>query len=265
LQLLHHKWLISKNRFRNFLCNAIDFNNKTKLNNTMTNEEIIKNVKKKSGWTSFEVEHLFSLLRVDDKNLINDIKEIGKKHEWKTVEEIGYIPDNEPHPVPFGSWINVICLYIDGEVPALFDLGTRKKNWHFAVAILEEIKTADSFIALFSILKLCNPKSDRKKIVRILSAINLLVSFKDKPLLDKDIEKKAADYLLQLIDELRAYREQSDHEVAYCLYALRGLGDESTIEIIQKIIPVKLWYHVGAEKKVINAIKKRLKEHPKDK
>jgi hypothetical protein len=44
-----------------------------------------------------------------------------------------------------------------------------------------------------------------------------------------------------------------------CLYALRGLGDESTIEQIKQMPLIKKSAYLGAENLAINAIKKRLK------
>jgi hypothetical protein len=222
-------------------------------------EQIISFLRNKAKKNNIEVEDLFVLIHLNDKSIIDEIQAISKKYNWAIVENCDILGTGKILEIPFATWVNHICSYLQNGIPALLEVGLKSQNeWNFAIAILEEIKTSESFTALFTILKFSNPSTDYDKLIDTIGAMNMIVSFKNKPILTRSLEIEATNYLLSLIE---IFRNENAHEkyIANCLYALRGIGDETTINKINKMPLITEYAYKGAEKLTIRSIRKRLK------
>ena len=154
-----------------------------------------------------------------------------------------------------GMWVDVACIYIASGYEGLVIIGSKVKQVSFVVAFLQEYKTRESVISLIRIAEyyLDDPSTKNDALIKIASGINLLLSFKDAP----EIESSISDRARKVIHKCLSYCKTSA-EFATVIYALRGVGDNESIELISNIPKLQDEW-LGTENVVKKAIRKRIK------
>ena len=220
--------------------------------------DIIKKLEKLEMSNSLEVEHILALVHKADKLIIPQLKELSEKNNWSEI--------NDELIIPFATWVEIICEYLSEGIHKIISLAMEKNNYsHFAIAVLEELKTIESVNGLSRVLSSCNlsVEKDYKIAIKILSSINLKLSFNNSihlPLHEKEQLRKLIELKLMQI-EASEFKTVSD--VVICLCALRGVGNEETIAMIKKRTPMEDTIYKGLEKKIIKFIKKNDTTHAK--
>ena len=130
--------------------------------------KIIANLAKKDKKNNLEVEHLLKLMHLDNKKLIHPLIELKQKHEWREI--------NNEFIIPLGTWADIVCVYLEYGYSGLINICKSKNElFPFAINALEELKTKESFNALYEILTFLdvNEEFDLPFILQTISTITL--------------------------------------------------------------------------------------------
>lgn len=213
-------------------------------------------LKRKAADDTLEVEHLLKIAKIGDASVIPLLQELSTKHAWSYsgIETDGA---RQIRVAPFAKWVEVICEYLDGGCDALVAYAQRSDEgcWHFAVAVLESLKTGTSLLGIAELAELIRGdlQNRPKDADDIVDAINFTVSFKGAPPYSESVRA-------QLREWTHAYLHASSNEVSLArgVLCLRQLGDESSLELIKQLPPLPEPWHDCASM-ASRAIKKRLK------
>jgi hypothetical protein len=133
--------------------------------------------------------------------------------------------------VPLLRWATVVAAFHEKGLPGLIDLIQRDNMpARFVFAVLEEIKSVESVQAVLEILgdTRRNPGSEMELANRAATTINLLLSFDGRPELPNEMETEVREFLHALLR-----LDLSELDRASAVLALRGVGDETSLELIK--------------------------------
>lgn len=200
-----------------------------------------------------DVEHLSELAVIGDAKAVPVIRELQERYAWPQDNCQG-----EKHLVPLARWAEVVCAYLEGGADALVAYARRAEadSFYFAVSVLSELKTAASVRAFVELA--AGIESDlgthTEDAIKLAEAINLVLLFKGAPVVH---EQTAAELRRFLHAVLR--QELSEPQRATAVCALRGVGDESSIQLIDAM-PGFVAPWSGLESTAIKSIRKRLRQ-----
>lgn len=217
-------------------------------------EEIIKKI----DLNMLEVEDILKLAKYPKEETCMFLEKSINKYNWKSYCEVDRGKD-----IPFASWARVVIEYIKDDLQGLRNLITKSKSEssgneaYFVIFLLESIGTKKSVIdlmTLFSdVMDEVNINYETSK--SLVEAFNLMLSFSSDIKLNNDEEERIRIFLCKYLDLYGS----KDRDRALTYLALRGIGDNSSIELInlqKKIESDKNL--VGIENIVVKHIKKRL-------
>ncbi len=197
---------------------------------------------------SLEVEHLLNLALVGDAATADFLRDLRSLGDWKQFEKLPVIT------VPYQAWALVVEEYLRNGFSGLESLAT-DEHARFVIALLEHIHTADSLNAMLDIFSyvICNPEKYEDLSDRLISSLNVVLSFPPAVRVDNDVETNLREFIHRYIDH-------ADGEQRYgtAICALRSVGNSSSVKLIKskKALSGK-W--LGTEKIVIAKINARLK------
>jgi hypothetical protein len=215
-------------------------------------DTLLNKLRRLASKNDVEVEHLMKFAVLGDISAVPVIRELQAKHYWYETDRNDVV--NCAYLAP---WVEVICLYLEGGCDALVSYARKKqeKSFYFAVAVLEELKSTASILA---VAELCSDVANELPIsiedaVKLARAINFTLSFKNPP-------KIYAHTIIQLRNFLHALLSQNLNQAtrATIVCALRGVGDEESIRLINEL-PKFSEPWLGLELLACKAIRKRLK------
>lgn len=220
----------------------------------MEPKEISKIIKKLERIENSEegtnVEDILKLLKVGDKSLIQPLKELSNKFEWK--------PINNESFVPLATWVDIVCVYFDCGLSGLQEILNKKdKLFGLALGVLEEIQTIESLEVLANIACKLNFDANNNKEIEFIrhysySLNSILLGIQSKTIDDELYEK-----LNETLKNIAAYSEKIKNDTikANAIACMGRLGRIEDIDFLKKLIPLEFPYK-GLEKKMINNIKK---------
>ena len=110
-------------------------------------EAVAKHIKKlhqleKKG--NLEVEDLLKILKTPNKEYITPLQEMVAQYHWQ--------PLNDELIVPFASWVDAICIYLEEGTKGLSKALYKTKDFfHIVFGVLEELPTEESLPAFLEI------------------------------------------------------------------------------------------------------------------
>jgi hypothetical protein len=215
---------------------------------------------------TLEVEHILKAAKLRLPNLKETLSELSALNNWSYET---YLADGS-HVVPFAKWAQVAGEYAQGGFSALAILAKKPELASFIIALLEEIHSIESLNALidFYMAYLKNPTENVAISWHLTLTINMLCSLKNAVSVKQIESRLLCDFLTSFYtaSTLKGFPLKSvpvkDISVstiqANIIYALRGVGDESTLGFLAKIDDFDYPYQ-DAKKTAIKAIKIRLK------
>ncbi|WP_067522809.1 hypothetical protein [Endozoicomonas ascidiicola] len=206
----------------------------------------------KANDNKINVEDIVELSLSRNPDVVDVLKEIKEKLQWPN-EAIEYKNGNIVPPL--GAWVDVGCEYIANGCEGLINYSKNINNANFAISILQENKNSKSVESLLKIAEFYSDDMQSHKyiLIKIVTALNLILSFKDSP----EVEVTIIENVRSLIHKIIGLCENSA-EYASTICALRGVGNEESIKLVSTIPKLEgAWS--GTERIVTQAIKQRIK------
>jgi hypothetical protein len=226
----------------------------------------LTNLRTKAKNNTLEVEHILQAAKLRLPNLKETLSELSLLNNWSYET---YLADGS-HVVPFAKWAQVAGEYAEGSFSALAALAKNPGLAPFIIALLEEIHSLESLNALidFYMAYLKNPTENVAISWHLTLTINMLCSLKDAVPIKVDDASQIREFLSSFyvastlkdfpLKSVQVKNIQILTIQANVVYALRGVGDESTLDFLAKISDFEYPYQ-DANKVAILAIKKRLR------
>lgn len=201
---------------------------------------------------SLEVEHILAAAVRRLPGLAEELKSLSHELGWKSEQ----LSQDGVLLVPLARWADVAAAYASEGFPGLSRLSSDPGFGHFVIGLVEEIKTADSLNFLLTTFAnvLESPAKDRFLAFRLAQAINLWVSI---PPPMPAVETQAVK--LRVFLEALYPLAESEAERALAVMALRGVGNEASIEFVAALPEfTNPWQQTKSA--TIRAIRKKLRQ-----
>lgn len=212
----------------------------------------IAKLRRLAAKNAVEVEHLCAMAVLGQSAAVPVIRELQERYSWSQSKR-----DGGAHVVPLGRWADVVCSYLDGGADALVSYAHSKEpdSFYYAVSVLGDLKSSVAVLALAELAAEVQRDLPKRRgdAVKLAEAVNLTLSFKKPPAVHERTARSLRTFLHAL---LRQALNEPQRAIVVC--ALRGVGDESSIALLQTIPPfTETWG--GLESAAVNAIRKRLR------
>lgn len=159
------------------------------------------------------------------------------------------------HGVPFARWAQVASAYSRGGLAALAPLAMDHARCGFVLAMLEEVGTPDALeaLCLFYQPVMVRPESAPETVTPLCRTINRLLCACG----DVGLSPSVGSRLRSLLHgALRS--PTSPAQAALAVFALRGVGDEETLELLAALPRFESPFQ-GARGTAMRAIRRRLR------
>ena len=188
----------------------------------------ISSLRSKARRNTLEVEHILAAAKARTPGLKDELNSLAREFEWSNTT---HLPDGK-HVVPLAKWAEVSGKYAEGGISALADLAREPDNANYVIGLLEELRSRDATEALISFFPdvLRQPETSITTAWRLSRAFNQLLSIKGA-VTPTDRQAIAVRSFLVLFHAAAA----TEPERAWAIYALRGVGDQSSLDFLSKL------------------------------
>ena len=202
-------------------------------------EAVAKHIKKlhqleKKG--NLEVEDLLKILKTPNKEYITPLREMVAQYDWQ--------PLNDELIVPFASWVDALCIYLEEGVQGLVkSIHKTKDFFHIIFGVLEGLPTEESLPAFLEIAqnfsaKITDEQEDfvKEYIYELCDISHQLKSEK----VNKDLHEAFVPILKQII----SFGQSKKDEVLMCSAAVcfQAFGNKSDIPYLKALSFTEAYY-----------------------
>lgn len=180
-----------------------------------------KTLRRKARTNALEVEDLLKYACIGGAKDAETLRGLATELDWSRG------PGGAGNEVPFGNWSDVACAYLEAGYPGVEAFAQDERLLPYCLGLLSELKSPDG-VELLNRLAVRYPASEHR--MEIASSLNLVCSFDGAPDLPVDVRNTARAWLHNLLDTTT-----SSHERAIVACALRGIGDEESIERLRQL------------------------------
>ena len=202
-------------------------------------EAVEKHIKKlhqleKKG--NLEVEHLLKILKIPNKEYITPLQEMVAQYYWQ--------PLNDELIIPFASWVDAICIYLEEGAQGLVKAIYKTKDFfHIIFGVLEELPTEEALPAFLEIAQTFLPhiSDEQKDFVQkyTYSLCNISHQLKGEKV-SQDLHEAFVPILKQII----SFAQSKKDEVLMCSAAVcfQAFGDKSDIPYLKALSFTEAYY-----------------------
>lgn len=211
----------------------------------------LQSLRRKALDNSLEVEHILRAAREGVPGLSAELANLTHRCGWSFTT---HLPDGT-HVVPFARWAAVASVYADYGFAGLHRIAADEDSVPYVIGLLEELNTPDAIDALLTIFanSLEEPSTNQATTHRLVQAINLLFSVKNSSVSAPEQRRVCAKFLNKTL-----LVAGSNAQRALIMYAMRGTGDRSCLEVLSTVQDTEPPY-AGAKAAAIKAIQKRIR------
>ena len=216
-------------------------------------EAVAKHIKKlhqleKKG--DLEVEHLLKILKTPNKEYITPLQEMVAQYHWQ--------PLNDELIVPFASWVDAICIYLEEATKGLSKALYKTKDFfHIVFGVLEELPTEEALPAFLEIAQNFSDKitDEQQDFVKEYTYGLCDVSHQLK---SEKVNKDLHEAFVPILKQIISFAQSKKDEVLMCSAAVcfQAFGDKSDIPYL-KALPFTEAYYKSTGKIIINRIEKK--------
>ena len=216
-------------------------------------EAVAKYIKKlhqleKKG--DLEVEDLLKILKTPNKEYITPLREMVAQYDWQ--------PLNDELIVPFASWVDALCIYLEEGVQGLVKSIHKTKDFFSIVfGVLKRLPTEESLPAFLEIAQNFSTKitDEQEDFVKeyTYSLCDISHQLKSEKV-NKDLHKAFVPILKQII----SFAQSKKDEVLMCSAAVcfQTFGNKSDIPYL-KALPFTEDYYKSTGKTIAKRIDKK--------
>ena len=203
---------------------------------TETVEKHIKKLHRLEKKGDLEVEHLLKILKTPNKEYITPLQEMVVQYHWQ--------PLNDELIVPFASWVEAICIYLEEGTKGLSKALYKTKDFfHIVFGVLEELPTEEALPAFLEIAQTfsTNITDEQQDFVQkyTYSLCNISHQLKGEKA-SKDIHEAFVPVLKQIIS--LAQRKKNEALMCSAAVCFQAFGDKSDIEYLKSLTFTEDYY-----------------------
>ena len=202
-------------------------------------EAVAKHIKKlyqleKKG--NLEVEDLLKILKTPNKEYITPLQEMVAQYHWQ--------PINDEFIVPFASWVDAICIYLEeGTKGLLKALYKTKGFFHIVFGVLEELPTEEALPAFLEIAQTFLPHitDEQQDFVQKYTYSLCNISHQLK---GENVSKDHHDTFVPILKQIISFAQSKKDEVLMCSAAVcfQAFGDKSDIPYLEALSFIDAYY-----------------------
>ena len=202
-------------------------------------EAVAKHIKKlhqleKKG--NLEAENLLKILKTPNKEYITPLREMVTQYDWQ--------PLNDELIVPFASWVDALCIYLEEGTQGLVKAIHKTKNFFSIVfGVLKELPTEEALPAFLEIAHTfsTNITDEQQDFVQkyTYSLCNISHQLKGEKV-SQDLHEAFVPILKQII----SFAQSKKDEVLMCSAAVcfQAFGDKSDIPYLKALSFTEAYY-----------------------
>ena len=202
-------------------------------------EAVAKHIKKlhqleKKG--NLEAENLLKILKTPNKEYITPLREMVAQYHWQ--------PINDALIIPFASWVDAICIYLEEGTKGLSKALYKTKDFfNIVFGVLEELPTEEVLPAFLEIAQTfsTNITDDQQDFVQkyTYSLCNISHQLKGENA-SQDLHEAFVPILKQII----SFAQSKKDEVLTCSAAVcfQAFGDKSDIPYLKALSFIDAYY-----------------------
>ena len=216
-------------------------------------EAVAKHIKKlhqleKKG--DLEVEHLLKILKTPNKEYITPLREMAAQYDWQ--------PLNDELIVPFASWVDAICIYLEEGTKGLSKALYKTKDFfHIVFEVLEELPTDEALPAFLEIAQTFSDKitDEQEDFVKEYTYSLCDISHQLK---SEKVNKDLHEAFVPILKQIISFGQSKKDEVLMCSAAVcfQAFGNESDIPYL-KALPFTEAYYKSTGKTIAKRIEKK--------
>ena len=216
-------------------------------------EAIAKYIKKlhqleKKG--DLEVEDLLKILKTPNKEYITPLREMVAQYHWQ--------PQNDELIVPFASWVDALCIYLEEGTQGLVKAIHKTKDFFSIVfGVLEELPTEESLPAFLEIAQTFSDKitDEQEDFVKEYTYKLCDISHRLK---SEKVNKDLHEVFVPILNQIISFAQSKKDEVLMCSAAVcfQAFGNESDIPYL-KALPFTEAYYKNTGKTIAKRIEKK--------
>lgn len=202
-------------------------------------EAVAKHIKKlhqleKKG--NLEVEDLLKILKTPNKEYITPLQEMVAQYHWQ--------PINHELIVPFASWVDALCIYLEERVQGLVkSIHKTKDFFHIVFGVLEELPTEESLPAFLEIAQTfsTNITDEQQDFVQKYAYSLCNISHQLK---GEKVNKDHHEVFVPILKKIISFAQSKKDEVLMCSAAVcfQAFGDKSDIPYLKALSFTEAYY-----------------------
>ena len=202
-------------------------------------EAVAKYIKKlhqleKKG--NLEVEDLLKILKTPNKEYITPLREMVAQYDWQ--------PLNDELIVPFASWVDAICIYLQEGTKGLSKALYKTKNFfHIIFGVLEGLPTEESLPAFLEIAQNFSAKitDEQEDFVKEYTYSLCDISHQLK---SEKVNKDLHEAFVPILKQIISFAQSKKDEVLMCSAAVcfQAFGDKNDIPYLKALSFTEAYY-----------------------
>ena len=202
-------------------------------------EAVEKHIKKlhqleKKG--TLEVEHLVKILKIPNKEYITPLQEMVAQYHWQ--------PLNDELIIPFASWVDAICIYLEEGAQGLVKAIYKTKDFfHIIFGVLEELPTEEALPAFLEIAQTFLPHitDEQEDFVKEYTYKLCDISHRLK---SEKVNKDLHEVFVPILKQIISFAQSKKDEVLMCSAAVcfQAFGNESDIPYLKALSFIDAYY-----------------------
>ena len=216
-------------------------------------EAVAKYIKKlhqleKKG--DLEVEDLLKILKTPNKEYITPLREMVVQYHWQL--------QNDELIVPFASWVDALCIYLEEGTQGLVKAIHKTKDFFSIVfGVLEELPTEELLPAFLEIAQTFSDKitDEQEDFVKEYTYKLCDISHQLK---SEKVNKDLHETFVPILKQIISFAQSKKDEVLMCSAAVcfQAFGNESDIPYL-KALPFTEAYYKNTGKTIAKRIEKK--------
>ena len=216
-------------------------------------EAVAKHIKKlhqleKKG--NLEVEDLLKILKTPNKEYITPLREMVAQYHWQ--------PLNDELIVPFASWVDALCIYLEEGGQGLVKAIHKTKDFFSIVfGVLKELPTEEALPAFLEIAQNFSAKitDEQEDFVKEYTYSLCDISHQLK---SEKVNKDLHEAFVPILKQIISFAQSKKDEILMCSAAVcfQAFGDKSDIPYL-KALPFTEDYYKSTGKTIAKRIEKK--------